>query len=541
MAFAKGKSYPILIAMAKKDNQAKKLLDNLASLSQEEFEKEFGELLGKHPELDNGTQDFKSEVKEQEPLEIEQPQQEQPKDEVPLWKKVGAKNEDDILFATKKIEKIGNFEPKTFDRPITKSRMLEDIDKMADKGVNGVQKSKDQYAKVRDVFTKWHPDNEKILPSPEEFNKLLDGMVKENDDKNYKSILRKSKKYPNIERPVLSDEKVLNIIKQNYKKALDIEPSTTNDISSSVGNFGGEMKGLEFRLKTEDSIKGKVERDFIEYENERKKDPSLPEKSREQIANEISDIVRYTSVFQDNNFVENVEKTFVDLVNKGYQYVKSKTRFYDGSVSKDMIFKFTKNGQSIELQFHTPTSFNIKMGQLHRLYEVMRNIPKDDPFYNEIDKISKRISTRVPNPVGIEKLTSDYFKELAGKQVAKTEQEISYVDAYKNSFKGFNKNRDKTLAKIEIDGYNELMLKLPKKERFILSNAMENYDRLGQNAPNFLTFFQDEKEKLNEERRNGNFPLEDYLEIDRVWTKMYNKFNYDIVHKYKKYDKERKK
>jgi hypothetical protein len=44
-AFAKGKSYVILVNMANKNPEAKKLLDDLKNIEQEEFDKRFGELL----------------------------------------------------------------------------------------------------------------------------------------------------------------------------------------------------------------------------------------------------------------------------------------------------------------------------------------------------------------------------------------------------------------------------------------------------------------------------------------------------------------
>jgi hypothetical protein len=433
MAFAKGRAYPILLSMAQKDSEAKKLLDNIQGMSQDEFEQEFGRLLGKHPELDNGKEEYKKENIEQFNSEVPNGD---PKDETPLWKKVGAKDENDILFATKKIEKINNFPEETFERPFTKSRLLQDIDKFSDTGINGIQKTKDQYAKVRNDIAKWHPDNEKVLPSAEDFNKIIDKLVNEKDEKEYKSALRKSKAYPNLIRATEETFKqVKPIVDKKYEEIEKLEETSTLEISSSVEKYNGSMLGLDFRLKTKESAIDKIERDFVDYNEQRKNDPSLPEKTREQIANELSDLVRYTGVFEDNDFVERVEKTFVDIINKGYEYVKSKQRYFDNSEAKDINMKFKKNGVYVEVQFHTPTSFDIKMNKLHRVYELQRKVPKSEPLYKEMGIINKRISSRVANPKGVEKLTNDYFKELAGKNATKSDFDFEVNKQYQKEKK----------------------------------------------------------------------------------------------------------
>lgn len=53
MAFAVGKAYPILLRMSEKVPEAKKLLDDLANISQEDYSQRFGALLKQNPSYDS--------------------------------------------------------------------------------------------------------------------------------------------------------------------------------------------------------------------------------------------------------------------------------------------------------------------------------------------------------------------------------------------------------------------------------------------------------------------------------------------------------
>jgi hypothetical protein len=53
MAFAVGKAYPILLRMSEKVPEAKKLLDDLANISQEDYSQRFGARLKQNPSYDS--------------------------------------------------------------------------------------------------------------------------------------------------------------------------------------------------------------------------------------------------------------------------------------------------------------------------------------------------------------------------------------------------------------------------------------------------------------------------------------------------------
>jgi hypothetical protein len=154
------------------------------------------------------------------------------------------------------------------------------------------------------------------------------------------------------------------------KRAEALEPEITGKVTSMVEGRGGTMEGLEQRLKTTDSLARKIDADAeAEYGGD-----------RAAAAANISDAVRYTAVIGDAQYTDGARAIVRDLEQDGYE-VRAKNFWQKGDDYQGINIKATKDGVTVELQLHTPTSLDIKEGRstkgdpirsLHDSYEVMR-------------------------------------------------------------------------------------------------------------------------------------------------------------------------
>lgn len=155
-----------------------------------------------------------------------------------------------------------------------------------------------------------------------------------------------------------------NVLAQNVlKKAVLVEPEITASIQNVVAREGGEMAGLNFRLKSEGSMARKIREDAV-YEK-------IP---RAKAAAKISDAVRYTALFSEDKYDVGSNAVMKSLRNEGYEVQKVKNFWVhgDGTYYGVNLQLVHKSGQRAELQFHTPASFHIKERVNHPLYEEWR-------------------------------------------------------------------------------------------------------------------------------------------------------------------------
>lgn len=204
------------------------------------------------------------------------------------------------------------------------------------------------------------------------------------------------------ERGNLSDreaEQCSEMAERIYDKAFEVEPKITKDVVSTIESVGGSMYGLEHRLKQPTSIAAKIGSDA--------KNKGLSFKSS---AGGISDVIRYTSVSDDKNFVSNYTDVKQKLLNKGYTEVRCKNYFdlYDKGIVKhksvQSVFKY-KDGNTFEIQFQTPSSQAAKDLKIP-LYEEVRKSGTSDKRKAEIEKEMTNLAEHVNNPSGVFKIKS---------------------------------------------------------------------------------------------------------------------------------------
>lgn len=138
-----------------------------------------------------------------------------------------------------------------------------------------------------------------------------------------------------------------------YAKAEKAEQTVTKDLSTLAKNTGGTMEGLEFKLKSVDSM----ERKFI----------------KEKVSN-IGDALRYTTMFSTEKLASGANIIMSELEKMGYKKLKVKNTFEEGSSYVGINTTFEKDGQVFELQFHTPESLHVKEHLNHKLYEINRDL-----------------------------------------------------------------------------------------------------------------------------------------------------------------------
>lgn len=179
---------------------------------------------------------------------------------------------------------------------------------------------------------------------------------------------------------------------ESYFKAKDMlevakknEPDITNDLKNLTKKSGFKLEGLEYRLKTLESLARKV-----------KNEPDA----------KMRDVTRYTVIGKADTMTKDYNGFVAKMLEKGYNvsavknYWNNHSNPYNG-INNNFI---SPKGYEFELQFHTQESFDLKNGKLHELYERQRVL---DPF-KDVDEILKldfemnQLSKKLTRPKNIE-------------------------------------------------------------------------------------------------------------------------------------------
>lgn len=182
---------------------------------------------------------------------------------------------------------------------------------------------------------------------------------------------------------------------QSYEGGIDTASQMLEGLASQNG---GVMVGLEYRLKTLNSLTRKVYKEVSE-----KIDAGVKNFSYDDALASMKDVGRFTMVFDDNNFVNGVNKTLDELERQGYRITKFKNTFVEGATYKGLNCNFTdKNGVTYELQFHIPSSMKVKEGIEVNVAKKSAYINKDlytsHDIYETTREIEKEITDKTVTP-----------------------------------------------------------------------------------------------------------------------------------------------
>lgn len=188
------------------------------------------------------------------------------------------------------------------------------------------------------------------------------------------------------------EEEVIAAALWARERAKQEEPDTTETLQGLATKYGGTMTGLDFRLKTAKSLRRKI--------RDRAGDRGQPP---DEVAQELSDALRYTFMFGDGDYAAGAKGVIADLESQGW-FVRAKNWWAPGDPYDGLNIALGKpDGYPIEVQFHTPQSFISKETLIHPLYERFR-VSKDNAERRALYNQMSAIAASVHRPEGIEGL-----------------------------------------------------------------------------------------------------------------------------------------
>jgi hypothetical protein len=167
------------------------------------------------------------------------------------------------------------------------------------------------------------------------------------------------------------------------EKAVAAEPAITKLVQAVADQSGAKLEGLSNRIKSTDSLARKIDQDAEKgYRGDRNK-----------AAEEISDANRYTISVNDNDYADTLKSTVSAFEETGWK-VRVKNFWQSGDPYDGVNVKAERDGIKVEVQVHTPKSYQVKEKALHDVYEVYRKSTDDsvrESTWNKMVGIAKRV------------------------------------------------------------------------------------------------------------------------------------------------------
>ena len=175
-----------------------------------------------------------------------------------------------------------------------------------------------------------------------------------------------------------------------YRGAVGNEPVVSESVARVAQATGMQVEGFEHRVKTDVSYLRKV---AAEYQNG-------------AIDYQANDILRYTFTATPDKLVEKMQASVEEFSKLGYNTVVVKNTWLNVATPYKGINTVLVNtaGTRFELQYHTPESYALKSGELHRLYEQWRTAPAGTQLQRELQDRMIALSGRLTIPPGIERV-----------------------------------------------------------------------------------------------------------------------------------------
>lgn len=236
-------------------------------------------------------------------------------------------------------------------------------------------------------------------------NKIKNETADKKQFERYKEVLGKDapKSFEKFQELKYNDIEKWNKIKGDYqklnayKKIVAHEPKITADLQDISKSTGVEMVGLEYRLKSKESYMRKINSDSKN---------SLDSKIINDTIANTNDVIRYTYQAGGDKLVDAFTAVTREMEAKGYLRYKIKNTWSDKRNPYKGIngIFVSPQGQKFEVQFHTPESFELKNGKLHKLYEEYRLDSTIPERKSELVKEMFALSSKLTKPKDIEKI-----------------------------------------------------------------------------------------------------------------------------------------
>ena len=168
------------------------------------------------------------------------------------------------------------------------------------------------------------------------------------------------------------------------------EEGTTSRMEDTERASAGELVGKKYRLKESDRVKEKV---AAAQEVASNADP-------DRILADVHDSVRYTLQYSEATYAEGVQSDLGRLKDQGFDLIKLKN-FWNGVEYKGINSQWQdrETGQTFEMQFHTPESFDAKQ-LTHKAYEQLHSLRTTRRESRELHDYQCEFSSRIPIPNG---------------------------------------------------------------------------------------------------------------------------------------------
>lgn len=164
----------------------------------------------------------------------------------------------------------------------------------------------------------------------------------------------------------------------------------TNILKKAVSKGTGHLEGLDYRIKSFDSLQRKLQSKAMQ------KNITVSDYSEK-----VTGVLRYTNVSDANNLYSDYEIIVKNLAELNYNMIEVTNTFESFGAYKGINTLVEDNtGYVFELQFHTPESLEIKEVN-HKLYEEQRldSTPMERKI--ELDKEMRKNADSVPIPKNI--------------------------------------------------------------------------------------------------------------------------------------------
>ena len=169
-----------------------------------------------------------------------------------------------------------------------------------------------------------------------------------------------------------------------------MEASVTPELMAAATAAGGEMSGLEYKFKTQDSLTRKI------YSN-----APIKGLTPEEFSNKLGDALRYTMVTPPDQLAAAAQAVLDDYRRRGYTVSVSNTWDVPSTTYKGVNTNISKDGLIFEVQFHSPESFEIKNVQ-HDLYNIARSDKYSVDQRVAAEKQMQANMKTLAHPIGIE-------------------------------------------------------------------------------------------------------------------------------------------
>ena len=187
-----------------------------------------------------------------------------------------------------------------------------------------------------------------------------------------------------------------------YEAAVAAEPALTELVKRVAHKTGAELAGLDFRLKSVDSLARKIDQEAsAEYNGD-----------IAQAAHGISDANRYTIIANKTAYVDTLLAA-VDAFERDGWVLRIKNFWEEGDPYDGVNIKAVRGDIKVELQVHTPGSFDVKENKLHALYEVYRTSKNDtvrQQYWGEMTELSKLVDRPDKKVLGIGTLSKQKYQ-----------------------------------------------------------------------------------------------------------------------------------